>query len=556
MEQTNLFFKELENFKWMGGDLKAFTVSSIYISYCSKKNSSNDSLLKLAKENIKEFKNFKQNDNDVNKLLKTLDELDIENYSIFTNEVLNKLDDYLGISRMSIPSSESYQSDLVAKLLNLQDDDIVLDIGSGYGNFLSYVSNVNSKIKLIGQEINKVVCDCSKMILEMSKSNYSIENIDAIKNDKYPKFTKGFIFPSFGLKYPSDMYEKYQNINNTIFNLKSSCEWLFIYNALNSMEENGKLIAIVLDGVLFKAQDTNFRKYLLENNLIEGIISLPSGFLKGTAIKSNILILSKNNNKFKLFDATPYLPENTKRERISLNNINELYKAYQSCDVLIDKDDIKTIDCNLTYSSITNKNSYEGMKNLVNLNEVVEILKGSNLTISNFKDLITEDDTDYLVLTSSDIDNGLINYKKLKHINNGSKYEKFYAKEGDVIITSKSTKVKLAVINGIDNRKIIVTGAMYILRPIENKIDGTYLKIFFDSSKGRQILESAQKGSVITTISASELENLQVPCPEYTTQMKVTAKYNNLMSMYEVMKKEVSNMENKLANFYDSIDEA
>lgn len=554
MEQTNLFLKELWNFKWMGKDLKSFAVSSIYINYC-KNNSSNDSLLQLAKENIKEFKNFKQNDNDVNNLLKTLDELNIENYSEFTNEVLNKLDDYLGISRISTPSSEIYQSDLVAKLLNLQDEDIVLEIGSGYGSFLSYVGKINSSIKLIGEEINKDVCDSSKMVLEMSKANYSIENIDAIKNVKYPEFTKGFIFPPFGLRYPTDIYERYQSINNTIFNLKSSCEWFFIYNALESMKEGGKIIAIVSDGVLFKAQDTNFRKYLLENNLIEGIISLPSGFLKGTAIKTNILILSKNNRKFKLFDASPYLPENSKRKQISLNNINELYNAYQFCNRLIDKDDIKTIDCNLTYSSITSKNLYEGMKNLINLNEVVEILKGSNLTISNFEDLITEDDTDYLVLTSSDIDNGLIDYKKLKHINNGSKYEKFCAKDGDVIITSKSTKVKLAVINNKSNKKIIITGAMYILRPIENKIDGTYLKIFFDSLKGRQILQSAQKGSVITTISVYELESLKVPCPEYKDQLKVTSKYNNLMSMYEVMKKEVSDMENKLENFYDSVEE-
>lgn len=554
MEQTNLFLKELWNFKWMGKDLKSFAVSSIYINYC-KNNSSNDSLLQLAKENIKEFKNFKQNDNDVNNLLKTLDELNIENYSEFTNEVLNKLDDYLGISRISTPSSEIYQSDLVAKLLNLQDEDIVLEIGSGYGSFLSYVGNINSSIKLIGEEINKDVCDSSKMVLEMSKANYSIENIDAIKNVKYPEFTKGFIFPPIGLRYPTDIYERYQSINNTIFNLKSSCEWFFIYNALESMKEGGKIIAIVSDGVLFKAQDTNFRKYLLENNLIEGIISLPSGFLKGTAIKTNILILSKNNRKFKLFDASPYLPENSKRKQISLNNINELYNAYQFCNRLIDKDDIKTIDCNLTYSSITSKNLYEGMKNLINLNEVVEILKGSNLTISNFEDLITEDDTDYLVLTSSDIDNGLIDYKKLKHINNGSKYEKFCAKDGDVIITSKSTKVKLAVINNKNNKKIIITGAMYILRPIENKIDGTYLKIFFDSLKGRQILQSAQKGSVITTISVYELESLKVPCPEYKDQLKVTSKYNNLMSMYEVMKKEVSDMENKLENFYDSVEE-
>ena len=554
MEQTNLFLKELWNFKWMGKDLKSFAVSSIYINYC-KNNSSNDSLLQLAKENIKEFKNFKQNDNDVNNLLKTLDELNIENYSEFTNEVLNKLDDYLGISRISTPSSEIYQSDLVAKLLNLQDEDIVLEIGSGYGSFLSYVGNINSSIKLIGEEINKDVCDSSKMVLEMSKANYSIENIDAIKNVKYPEFTKGFIFPPIGLRYPTDIYERYQSINNTIFNLKSSCEWFFIYNALESMKEGGKIIAIVSDGVLFKAQDTNFRKYLLENNLIEGIISLPSGFLKGTAIKTNILILSKNNRKFKLFDASPYLPENSKRKQISLNNINELYNAYQFCNRLIDKDDIKTIDCNLTYSSITSKNLYEGMKNLINLNEVVEILKGSNLTISNFEDLITEDDTDYLVLTSSDIDNGLIDYKKLKHINNGSKYEKFCAKDGDVIITSKSTKVKLAVINNKNNKKIIITGAMYILRPIENKIDGTYLKIFFDSLKGRQILQSAQKGSVITTISVYELESLKVPCPEYKDQLKVSSKYNNLMSMYEVMKKEVSDMENKLENFYDSVEE-
>ncbi len=554
MEQVKVLFKKLKKLNWMESDLKTFIISNIYVNYCKDNNIDNE-LLKIAKDKVNETKCFKSNDYEIGELLKVIEDLEIDNYEIFTNDILCKLDAYFGVSKFVSPSSETYLSEFIKKILDINENDIVIDIGSGYGNFLSYIATINSNITLIGQEINKEAYDCSRMVLSMSKSKYEIENVDVIKNEKYPEFSKGFIFPTFSVKYNLEIYEKYQNLTSKLFNMRSSSEWFFVYNALKSMKQDGKLAVLLPEGALFKTQDAAFREYLLDNNLIEGIISLPSGFINGIGIKTSLLILSHNNKSFKLFDASPYLPENIKKDKISLDNIEKLYESYNSSKLLMHEDDIKTIDYNLTYSSLTAGNIYEGLSDLVNLSNVVDILKGSNLTVTNFKDFVTDAETEYQILTSSDIDKGLIDYSKLNNIKNGEKYEKFLAKEGDVIITSKSTKVKLAVINGISDKKIIVTGAMNILRPKDNAIDGTYLKIFFESSKGKQILESAQKGSVIRTISEHELANLKVPCPSYDKQIKIASKYNNLMSMYEVMKKEINNIESRLENFYDSIEE-
>ena len=92
---------------------------------------------------------------------------------------------------------------------------------------------------------------------------------------------------------------------------------------------------------------------------------------------------------------------------------------------------------------------------------------------------------------------------------------------------------------------------MIVIRPKQEIMDGTYLKMFLDSIKGKQILESIKKGTVILTIPFNDFLNIQIPCPEIENQKKMSAKYNRLLAMYDGMKKEVESMERRLSSFYD-----
>lgn len=448
-------------------------------------------------------------------------------------------------------------AEFVEMVLDIKNSDSVLDIGSGNGNFLVDIAAENTdeaiRPSLIGQEINMDAYCVSCMALDMCGANFHIQNANSVSDVKCPPFTKGYIFPPFALKYDSFAVEPFKYLGTDLFESKVSYEWLFVLKALEGMNPNGKIAVILPEGALFRTQDSNIRKYLLDNKLIEGIVSLPAGtFMPWTNIKTNLLIISHDNDSFKVLDGEEVLKDLPVRGLSSHEAAVDLANAYFAENVeRIQDGDIKSLDFNLSLNALHAKDIYEGLSNLKKISDVADVFKGSPLTLSMFKDQLSNCKTQYQLLSSGNIDDGIIDYASLPFIADGKKYEKFALKKGDVVLTAKSTKVKFAVINDEPESTLIAIGGMIVIRPKPEIMDGTYLKMFLDSIKGKQILESIKKGTVILTIPFNDFLNIQIPCPEIENQKKMSAKYNRLLAMYDGMKKEVESMERRLSSFYD-----
>ena len=198
--------------------------------------------------------------------------LDKEEYPEIVLDLLSTGDQYVGISNPSLV-------ELVARVLEIKSSDSVFDLGSGYGNFLVAVGYFNRdqaiRPALYGQEINIDAYNVSCMALTMCGANYHIQNINSIESTKCPAFTKGYVFPPFAIRFDRSASNQFKFRGEELFVPKTSSEWLFVFKALEGMSKTGKLAVLLPEGTLFKAQDAGIRKYLLDNNLIEGIISLP-----------------------------------------------------------------------------------------------------------------------------------------------------------------------------------------------------------------------------------------------------------------------------------------
>ncbi len=534
------------------GDVKV-SICFLYVQYCKQNVDSNNELLKNANQSLNQF--IKLNKKELSTISDEFEEFGLE-ASDYSDVALQYIEFYNSKTKRDVFSNR-YVCELVDKLLDIKPNDIVFDMGSGYGNFLGYVSMMekNKFIKpiLIGQEMNPDLVDVSKMLLEMCGANYTIENVNSLSSDVCPSFTKGYVFPSFGLRYEPDLYNPFIQKYPDLFNGRVSSSWLFLFNALSHMKPNGRIVAIVNDGSLFQSADANIRKYLVDNGLLEGIISLPSNTFNGMNVKTNIIVLSSGNTSFKAVDGEKVLEVLPLKGVTSHEAAIDLYNAYNDVNVrTFKKEDITTLDCCLTLNSLTAKDIYQGMDDLVNLTDVVDILKGCSLTAANFDKAITTFLTGTEILTSSDIDEkGIINFDSIQNIVEDKRLEKYYAHNGDIILSSKSTKVKVAVFHNDYDDHVVVTGAMIILRPKTKRIDSTFLKIFFDSKKGMELLSSIQKGSVITTISTTNLATLKIPCPDIKTQKKIASEYQKTLNEYQIKKKEVNVLEEKLTSFYD-----
>lgn len=74
---------------------------------------------------------------------------------------------------------------------------------------------------------------------------------------------------------------------------------LFIQHILFSMKDNGKAAIVVPTGFITaqKGIERTIREYLIENNMVSGVISMPSNLFATTGTNVSVLFLEKNSNK-------------------------------------------------------------------------------------------------------------------------------------------------------------------------------------------------------------------------------------------------------------------
>lgn len=438
---------------------------------------------------------------------------------------------------------------LIYNLLNISITDKVLELGSGTGETLyEFEKNANYKLKIYGYEISLVNTMISQMVLNLLNVECKINLGDALFLD-VPEFNKGYVAPSVGLRYMDNRLEKFNSINKKYLKSSTNCEWYFVDKLLSGLSSNGKAAALLFPRCLFFSGDSEYRKYLLENKLIEAIIQLPSNLLLYTSIAPTLIIFSHNNDSIKVINASNYCVRSNHYNDI---DIDKVLADYDNCFTISTKEAIDindfTVD-RLMYKKISIKCSKP-------IDEISNIIQGSQYTLKNFENQITTEKTKTRLLTSSDIEDGIIQWDRLTSIKDADpKLLKFKLQENDVILTSKSSKVKIAVVDFQPEEDIILTGGMLCIRPNVDIVNPLFLKMFLDSNKGHDILKCIQKGQAIPTITASALKSISVTCPSLEIQNDVARKYKSKLSMYSALKKELESLENQINNYYEEVEE-
>ena len=461
-------------------------------------------------------------------------------------------------------SSSNYISELANDLLEIDGtENIVMDFGSGTGNFLAnvYKKACENKIvlkDLIGIEINIEQAHISQMALSVLSDGSVNPRIiigNSLEKVSYT-YTKAYVFPPLGLrKLLNSEFRKSFLFQDIYLSNRNTAEWVFIDSMLSGFSVE-RAVALVSGKALFSIADIEYRNKLISSGWLEGIIELPVGSLSFVGTKVYMLIFSKNNKKVKFVDASNVIDVENKRYvnlELPVKKIKDIYYSKDAKTKTIDE----LIDTQNLCPSIITLNVKE-IKNGVELKELAKVLTGNQYTLGVFenKGLISEQKTGYKILTSSDIENGMVRWELLKSVYiKDNKFDKFAVQYGDVIVTSKSSKVKTVVIDIEPKEKILVTGGMLIVRPQLDKLNPTYLKMFLDSETGQSILKSVQKGTFVVTITASSLATIKIPMIDITKQQEKAEKYNEKISTITAYKQEIERIENSVKNLFEEEDD-
>ena len=128
-------------------------------------------------------------------------------------------------------------------------------------------------------------------------------------------------------------------------------------------------------------------------------------------------------------------------------------------------------------------------------------------------------------------------------------YEKWMVRgipqEGDVVLT---VEAPLGEVAQLDNRKIALAQRVVTLRGKKGVLDNTYLKYFLMSNIGQARLKARETGTTVTGIKQSELKEVLIDCPDYTTQIKIASILNAIDAKIELNRQINDNLEQQASS--------
>ncbi|MGI6226261.1 MAG: type I restriction-modification system subunit M [Peptococcales bacterium] len=258
------------------------------------------------------------------------------------------------------------------------------DFACGTGGMLSvatdYIKEMNpgAQVEVFGQELNPqsyAICKADILIKGQKEKNIVLGNSFTQDGHRNLKVRFALMNPPFGVDWKKDKDFIEGELKNLGFNGRfgaglprtSDGSLLFLQHMVSKMEEDekGSRMAIIFNGSpLFTGDagsgESEIRRWLIENDLLEGIIALPTDLFYNTGIATYIWVITnrKNENilkgpvrkgKIQLVDATKFYQKmrkslGAKRNEISKADINEISRIYgdfkenEYCKIFDNKD--------------------------------------------------------------------------------------------------------------------------------------------------------------------------------------------------------------------------
>ena len=264
---------------------------------------------------------------------------------------------------------------LMVNLLFIEDDDVlskqhvvrtIYDPTAGTGGMLSIAGeyleehNPEARLTMYGQELNDesyAICKADMLIKGQNVANIIPGNTLSEDGHPHTKFDYMLSNPPFGVEWKKVEKEIRKEHETQGFNGRfgpglprvSDGSLLFLLHLISKMrpaKDGGSRFGIVLNGSpLFTggagSGESEIRRYVLENDLVEAIIGLPTDMFYNTGISTYVWILSNRKPEqrkglLQLIDASSFWQKmrkslGSKRKELSDEHIAEITRLFGEC---------------------------------------------------------------------------------------------------------------------------------------------------------------------------------------------------------------------------------
>ena len=309
-------------------------------------------------------------------IIKEFSTLDLSNDSVSNHEMGYIFEDLIRRFSQNAEAGDHYTAREIIKLMvnvlldsdkeEIKNKDLPMikcyDGTCGTGGMISSsydfinLLNPNREVYLYGQEINPesyAICKAD-MIIKGQEENIALGNTlteDKFKNDKFDYI---FMNPPFGITwkdYSKEIIEEFEKGSLGRFEgglpAQSDGALLFMQHMISKLTDNGRGAIVLNASPLFSggagSGESNIRKWMLDKDYLETIISLPSDMFYNTSINTYIFIIDKQKGiknpkrkgKVQLIDGSQFFVKlrkslGSKKNELSEQNIEDITNLYHS----------------------------------------------------------------------------------------------------------------------------------------------------------------------------------------------------------------------------------
>jgi type I restriction system adenine methylase HsdM len=411
---------------------------------------------------------------------------------------------------------------LLVKLASPENGSSIYDPCCGSAGMLieaqKYVASIKGddfNIDLYGQEVAGVTWAIAKMNLLFSGAPLShLTNEDTLENPTHitkhgtlTQFDRVISNPPFSCNFGT----REQNLNidfkfpdrfkyGVVPLGSKKADLMFLQHMIATCKEGGKVVSVIPFGTLFRNFDEKkIRAGIIEDDLLEAVIALPSGLFYGTGIPAAILVLNKKKSddrkKKTLFvDASHDYTEVRYANRLRPEDIKKIANAYfsyateGSYSKLVHTEEIRDNDYDLSVRGYVD----------------------NSLVLRRINELYTHHQTFKEYAFSSNRKNCAV-----KSINSPSDTPR-----SNTVVISKMAKGTKQCIEhdeiGARNKS-----NFFEIQFDENIVSSAYVKLFFESELGKLTLSHLPRGTTMPMLNKQDVESLTIFIPAENEQNRI-----------------------------------
>lgn len=433
-----------------------------------------------------------------------------KNYSLQPNDSYGELYELLfnkvKVDLAGKASGEFYQpeelSRLMASIYSLKPDAKVYNPFAGSASIATYLP---SNVSYYGQEIvtKSWALGQMRLIVHDKLDRAQVVKANSVSDWGFERDRYDFIVANAPFNY------KVLDLNSIKRDSLEDgyADTLFIRNSLRTLNENGKAVLVVPNGFLFRSSNAKLREYLVDNDLLDVVISFPGSILPHTGIPFTLIGISlskANKGKVHFINAENLVSKEGRKNYIRVEEILKCLIDQQDTEIsrLVEIKEIRDEGYNLS----VNRYIYEEVENGVPLEEF--------LTIYFRRGRTTKRGGKYIRISElkSDPNDRIIDLESLSTKQDvPGNSTKIHGRL--LLISLRFLELKPSIINITEGESVYKSNDVAAFYVDEQKVILDYLILELHSDHVRRQLDRYRRGATMPYISKEDFLKVKIRLP-------------------------------------------